>query len=371
MRHRPSVHRRWLMPLALSALVAGGVTWVTWPAVPLETASTLPDRAFDNRQPPPPDQPSPTGAAAPTPDSAPGAQAMATYRTPDSLGEQPFASSLAGTSIDGALRANANGDLIIDLGTRDFFDYFLNPVGEVPPEVALDRIRQLAENHLPPAAAKQAMAILAQYLEYKQRAVMLQSTPLDPARQQDPAYQQAMLRQAFTDLQQLRQTLFSADAHQAFFGLEEAYGEYTLAQIAIQQRDDLTPRAKEALINWHRSQLPTPLRQTEVHLQERQEQSRQRAEILRTATTPEGAGQKLVESGMAPDEAQDVTRYLKDRQAFQARFDQYQASLSHLNDAGLSEPDRAEQQTQLLEQYFPEPQQQTWARLKMLDSNAQ
>lgn len=370
MRHRPFKHRRWLAAIALSALVAGGAMWLSQPVGP--GASFANQVAAESSAPVKP-------GVEPDyrPESASGVrtdiQQTNTFNiassTPATLGPDPFAASLEGTEIDGALKADANGELIVDLETRDFFDYFLSTVGEVTPEEALDRIRTLAVNNLPPKAAQQSMALLDQYLNYKQQALALQNTALDPSRQNDPAYQQEMLDKAFTDLKQLRQAVFSPEAHRAFFGLEEAYGEYTLATLEIARRPNLSNEARRSLVAWHRNQLPEPLQRTERRLLESNEENRKRIEIMETASSPESAGQKLMDQGMSPEAATSVTSYLQERQDFDGRYEHYNNALAQLRNSGLADKDQAAQQAQLLNQYFPDNKQQTWARLKMLGSN--
>lgn len=370
MRHRQLQHRRWLVVIALSAIAAGGAIWWYPPGESTPVAFTdigASDVQTVSPGSSPQPQPGTTTGTTIVQDAAAAATVVA--QTPSTLGPDPFAASLEGTDIDGALKADANGALIVDLATRDFFDYFLGTVGEVSPDVALDRIRALAFDHLPRTAAEQAMALLDQYLDYKQQALALQATPLDPARQGDPAYQQQMLEKAFTDLKQLRRAVFSPDAHRAFFGMEEAYGEYTLATLEIARRTDLSDGAKTALIDWHRNQLPAPLLQTERRLLESNEENRQRIEIMKTAESPESAGQKLMDQGMSPEAAANVTAYLQEREDFDARYQQYSEALSQLKESGLADTDEAAQQARLLDQYFPDNKQHTWARLKMLGSN--
>ncbi len=371
MTQRAPRPRRWLAACVLPALVAGSAWWLYQPAPTAHTDArpALASPASTGGRAPSPSTPATSTAPSlalepPAPDDPVAA------RTPVSLGPEPFAGSLAGTDIDGALKANSTGDLIVDLETRDFFDYFLSAVGEVAPEQALDQIRTLATTSLPPAAAEQAMTLLDQYLAYKQQALALESAPLDPARQGDPDYQQQMLRQAFTDLKRLRQSVFSPEAHAAFFGLEEAYGEYTLDTLDIARRTDLSPSAKTALMAWHREQLPAPLRQTEQRLIESNQSNQQRIEIMTTASSPEQAGQQLREQGMSVEAATGVTDYLREREGFERRYQEYREALTHLQTAGLAEADLAAQRTRLLHQHFPDEQQQTWARLEMLASKA-
>lgn len=290
------------------------------------------------------------------------------HATPDSLGEEPFASSLKGTEIDGALKADANGNLIVDLSTRDFFDYFLNTVGEVSPETALAEIEALARGSLPPAAAEQALAVLDQYLDYKQQALAMGNQTLDPTRQQDPAYQLQMLKSALTDLKQLRRNAFDPATHQAFFGLEEAYGDYTLATIEIQQRDDLSADSKRTLMTYHREQLPEVIRNTETRMIQEQEIHQQRQEVIANASSPEQAGEQLSEMGVPEEQVTEVVNYLTERERFDDRYQQFEQELASLQSAGLSDDAMSTQRDQLLEQHFDSEQSRTWARLKALDT---
>ncbi|KPQ02903.1 lipase secretion chaperone [Marinobacter sp. HL-58] len=297
-------------------------------------------------------------------------QAPSTHRTPQSLGEKPFASSLAGTEIDGSLRADDNGNLIIDLETRDFFDYFLNTIGEVSPEKALDQIETLARDNLPEQAAEQALALLDQYLDYKDSALALGSQNLDPTRQSDPQYQLEMLKGALADMKQLRRNSFDASTHEAFFGLEEAYGDYTLASLDIQQRTDLSAESKATLQEWHRQQLPEVIRRTETRMIADGERIQQRQKALADTSSPEEAGRQLQALGVEPEQSAEVVGYLKEREQFDQRFDQYRQEVASLDQSGVAEEDRAAMESQLLEQHFEDEQSRTWARLRALESRS-
>ncbi len=355
--------RRWLFPGALSAILAGGAFWLvqspgTGPDTPTH-ATPEPTLASSTQAPDTP-TPKPSGPDAPSPEQ---------HRTPATLGPEGFAASLAGTEIDGSLRADSAGHLIVDLQTRDFFDYFLSTVGEVSPETAIAQIQQLARQHLPPQAAREAMELLDQYLAYKQAALEVLALPLDTARAHDPAYQYETMKRAFSELTQLRRSTFSPEAHAAFFGMEEAYSEYTLAAFALQQRDDLSDQSRQALMAWHREQLPEPLRATEQRLQADAELSQARVAIMDTSLPPETIRKELTALGMAPDEADDVLRYLDQQKTFDTRFTRYQQEARELSTEGLPEADRLAEQERLLERHFPNEQEQTWARLRLLDNS--
>lgn len=360
MKHQSTRKLRWPLPVALLAIMASSGLWY-WQAPDSEPR---PDPAETFASAPAVTPPAVTQASAPVPSNK-----EPPHQTPASLPDQNFARSLAGTDIDGALKADGNGELILDLGVRDFFDYFLSAVGEVSPEAAIGQIQSLARNYLPEPAASDAMVLLDQYLAYKQAALQLMQTELDPSRQHDPGYQLTALGDALSSLKQLRRSTFSPDAHQAFFGEEEAYSEYTLAAMSIQQREDLSDQGKQALIEWHRTQLPESLQATEQRLQSETREHQARLSALENTESPEAAGRKLVELGMDPESAEGVVSYLKQRESFDQQFSEFEQAVDAEDLEGLAGADRQKHKDALLEQYFPDEQSRTWARLRMLNQS--
>ena len=349
--------------LAVSLGAIGLGLWFNQPSTEPQPSTAASARPGDGTQTAAPASQKLTAAK---PDSVPPESVAA---TPREWTDQPFAPSLEGTEIDGQLRADANGDLIVDLEVKDFFDYFLNTVGQVPPEEALSAIQSMANNNLPDSAAKQAMALLDSNLEYKREALALSQVRLDPGRQSDPKYQVAQLRQALADLKAVRRNTMSPEAVEAFFGLEEAYGEYTVASIEIQQREDLSPEARNTLLQWQRQQLPEVIRRTETSLIDENKVSEARQQAIADADSPEDAGRKLQALGLDSSQADDVVSYLQEREEFDASFEDYQKALTKLETSGLAPEDQAEQQQALLEQYFSNEQTQTWAKLRQLSQS--
>lgn len=360
------LNKRLVIPLVIIVPVIALSIWILAdepePAGKAESTSTI---AAELTAAPPSEAKAPETGTANTEKSVP-----ASYRTPASLGEKPFASSLAGTNIDGSLRADSSGNLIIELETRDFFDYFLNTVGEVSPEKALAEIERLALENLPAQAAEQALALLDQYLTYKERALALGNQGLDPSRQHDPQYQLEVLKGALADLKQLRRNSFDASTHKAFFGLEEAYGDYTLASLDLQQRTDLSESTKTALQEWHRQQLPEVIRRTESRMMEDGELHQQRQKVLANAESPEDAGRQLRALGLDPDQTAEVVGYLEEREQFDQRFGQYRQELASLEQSGMADADLETMKSRLLKQHFDDEQSRTWARLRALETQS-
>ncbi len=363
-RTTPHTLKRALLPLALVIPIVGASIWLLQAERP---AGTTPSHATETTASRNTVSPSPRVAVPPA--SANDRNTLA-HATPRSLGENPYAPSLAGTDIDGRLRADADGNLVVELETRDFFDYFLNTIGEVPAERALSEIETLAYGHLPERAARQAMALLGRYLAYKDDMMAMGNRNLDPARQHDPAYQLETLKTALADLKALRRQSFSGHTHEAFFGLEEAYGDYTLASHDIRQRQDLSAEAKADLQVWHREQLPEVIRRTETRMLAEGERHQQRQQAIASAGSAKQAGERLRSLGVDEARINDVVGYLEERERFDDRFQDYQRARASVRASGLASEEAATQETRLLEEYFADEQTRTWARLRALDARS-
>ncbi len=182
----------------------------------------------------------------------------------------PLPPSFKGTQVDGTFQVDGAGNLLITDDIRRIFDYFLSAYGEESLQDSVKRLRAYVASQLPQPAQEQAQALLTQYLDYKRELVLLerdlpQMASLDALRNRESA------------VQALRARLFTAEAHQAFFGNEEAYNQFTLQRLAIQHNDKLDAAAKGAAMDQLRAGLPEALQesvlpqlQSELHVQTEQ-----------------------------------------------------------------------------------------------------
>lgn len=290
------------------------------------------------------------------------------FQTPSTFPNGPFAPSIEDTEIDGSLKADANGHLIIDLETRDMFDYFMNTVADVPPEVAIAELEKLARANLPESAVNQAMAVLAEYLLYKETALEYASQPLLPADQQDEQYQLRMLEESFERLKTIRRETMSSEAVDAFFGLEEAYGEFTLASIIIQQNADLTPEQMQMELQTQREKLPEVIRNTENRMVEEIETSKEINEVLLSDSRDSEVEAMLRNKGMDEEGINDALEYRQQQRQFEETYALYKKERDQVLSASLSEDDIANQKERLLQKYFETEQAQTQAKVKDLSS---
>ncbi|WP_051085270.1 lipase secretion chaperone [Hahella ganghwensis] len=292
--------------------------------------------------------------------SAEGFQSM----TPKKYEGEAFAGSLAGTDIDGQLRSDMAGNLIVSIEVKDFFDYFLNTVGEVTPEQALVEIERLARGHLPPAAAAQALELLDQYLEYKQAALQLMQQPLLPADQQTPEYHLSVLTQSLDQLKQIRRQVMNQEVVDAFFGMEEAYADYTLEKLAIQQNPDLTVEQKQQWLTEKRQQLPRELRVVDENLENSAVRAREATELLQTSTNEKVLRKELKSLSFSDHQIQDMVEHWQAQRQFETRYSEYMKQRELVMSSGLATKDQEKQVVMLREQFFPTEEELIQARLR-------
>ncbi|MBA1279501.1 MULTISPECIES: lipase secretion chaperone [Pseudomonadaceae] len=173
----------------------------------------------------------------------PTVQTQATRRLP---------ASFAGTEVDGRLRTDSHGELIIDGDIRRVFDYFLASIGEESIDASVTRLRRHVEEQLSQPAEGQALRLLGQYLDYKRQLLILEKDHVLLA-------DLNAMRERLSAVRLLRAGIFDDHVHQAFFGLDEASDSFTLERLAIRHDSTLDAAAKGAAIDRLRESLPADL----------------------------------------------------------------------------------------------------------------
>ncbi|MGM3387637.1 lipase secretion chaperone [Stutzerimonas stutzeri] len=254
--------------------------------------------------------------------------------------------SLSGTRVDGTLRTNSSGKLLVDREVRQVFDYFLSTFGEEPLKTSVARLRQHLETQLAQPARGQAFDLLGRYLDYRRQLLVLEQThPLKADLEG--------LRSRLHAAQQLRETLFSEEARRAFFADEEALDRFTLQRLAIRHDPQLDAAAKgEALDQLKRSLPPAMLDALTpaMHLELNQQTQALRA----TGGSPEAL--RALRQQLVGNEA---TRRLEkldlERQAWRTRLAGYQQEKARIERSrGLSQADKHTAITLLARERFDE-----------------
>lgn len=258
---------------------------------------------------------------------------------------------LQGTEVDGELRADSAGNLQLSLALRDYLDYFLSAADQAGLETVVDTMLADARGRLPEPALGQFIGLLGDYMDYKRASLALLQQPLSSAQQSTSDGQLVALQQAFEQLAQLRRVHFSSAAAEALFGAEEAYGRYTLDNLALMARSDLSEQGKAHAQERLRSQLPEAMRASE----ERQAQA-QAMQIQSEKLWQEGASEMQVRQLLAltydPPTIERLLSEQRNERAWQQRYAAYQQEHAGLQGSGLSAADQQREQQRLRQRLF-------------------
>ncbi|RBP53770.1 lipase secretion chaperone [Arenicella xantha] len=284
------------------------------------------------------------------------------YSTPRTHDQAVISASLHGTDIDGALQADASGKLILNIGIRDFFDYFLSTADELGAEAGIDEIVRYAQAYLPAQAQHDALDLLENYLRYKQFEFELQQTPITNASMTD-ADTLVILRESYAQLKAERAARFSVGANQALFGLEDEYAEFTLRTLEVGANESLNPEQKAQQTDLLLDSLPAELA-GDARQQQVQEATQK---TLQSALVSEQDDSEIYDLltayGYPADEADRVIEYRQQQRNFDTRYQQYRNTVSQLT---ADESVASDALDQLKQRFFVTPEEQTQAALRDL-----
>lgn len=250
-----------------------------------------------------------------------------------------FAPSLEGTTVDGELEADAEGNLVLSLRVKDLFDYFLSAVGQSSFEQAIAMIELYADDHLPPHAANQAKQLLKAYLAYREAAFELMEQPVALGAETSSSQYADVLEGGLTQLVQLRRKYLGETVADAFFRDEESYAQFTVSSLRVYDDQALSEQARAEKIELLRQQLPEALRQ---HDEEEQKQATAR-DVLQQAVAANLSDEELRDV-LAPyyskEAIEAVVTDQRQEQEFKYRFDTYLEEKGNIITSGLSEIDQ-------------------------------
>lgn len=262
--------------------------------------------------------------------------------------------SLKGTEVDGHLRADTQGNLLLDAGIRQMFDYYLSVVGEEDLQDIKARIAlYISRQDLPAAAKDQAWALLGHYLDYRQAMGSMQ-VPGNGASVAD-------LAQVVATRRQVRETWLGEAASQAFFGPEQAYDDYTLARMKVEEDQSLSDAAKQARIVQLQSELPQEV-QDVLQQAVQPVEAAQQVDAMRAQGASDADIQAWRTDRFGAEAAERLQALDSERVAWQGRYDDYQQQRQEIEQAGLSAKDKDAQITALRNRLFaPEEQKRVSA----------
>lgn len=283
-----------------------------------------------------------------------GAAPVAAPAPPAADGSAPAASelpalpaSLRGTEVDGGLVVDARGRFTPTPDAIALFDYFLSATGEEP--LATIRARIVAEirRRLAPAAARDAEALLDQYLAYRDAARELFESGAG----------ELPLARRIQRIRELRRGIFGAEVARVLFGEEEARWFVEVERRRVASDPDLTPEERTDRLAALDEELPADVRETRratlAALRLRRDEARLREQ---------GAGpaeiQALREERFGPEAAARLAALDAQRAAWAARLARYREARDELlaEEAEAPAPERAARLEALRAEHFQGPE---------------
>lgn len=269
--------------------------------------------------------------------SATGVQAFAAR----GAGLGPLPASLADTEVDGELRADADGHLVVNIGVRRTFDYFLSTLGEESLEVIKARIAAWLVEKLPPLAAQEAWQLLLNYLSYQDA---LSQLPVHERTEKG-------VREAIKVRQQLRSVWLGPDVAEAFFGFEDALDNFTLARLGVMEDQTLSDEQKQQRIELLSQELPPEVRQAREQASAPVRLSEQ-VQALREQGGSEAEVRALREQTLGVAAADRLEQLDQERLAWQRRYDRYQQRRAAILGSGLAPSDQQAALAMLQQEMF-------------------
>lgn len=160
-----------------------------------------------------------------------------------------------GGEVVGDLHVDAEGRFVASPDALRLFDAFLSAYGKEGEELIVGRIHAEIARRLPPAAAADARALLAQYLRYRdaERALPVAGTG---ASADDLEAELAQVRA-------LRREVFGAVRAEALFADDERVAEVAIARRRVLDDPTLSPRDRIARLAELQERLPETARRAD------------------------------------------------------------------------------------------------------------
>ena len=262
----------------------------------------------------------------------PGPAPRAAEPAPASDTTRVAASSLAGTTPDGAATASADNALVLDPALIRLFDYYLTTVGERPLSAIQAQVEHDLDGRLAPLAARQAKDLFARYLQFK-TALKAQRPARPGARSVDT------LREGLRMMLALRAAYFSDAESQALFGPQDAEASAALERMAIEQDPALDAQQRRERLAALDARLPASVRADReaplavVHLEEAAQQ-------IRAQGGSEDDVYRMRAAATSPEAANRLADVDRDEAAWKARIAAYQAQRGAVLAAPGSDADR-------------------------------
>lgn len=246
--------------------------------------------------------------------------------------------SLQGSEVDGGISL-VNGRIQANLDLRRMFDYFLTALGEMDVAQIRTWLAAHVRERYGESVLAEALSLFDRYVELGQASATADLASLDH-------------RERLAVLKALRQKLLGPDVARAFYADEEAYLEYSLDRMALQQDTSLSAAEREQALADLEATLPAAIRDSIHHATLGVVAEEQTREL--DARGADAATRQAEREALVGKEAADRLAALDQQRAlWDQRVADYKTAHARIQATpGLSAEARRQQVEQLLSQRF-------------------
>lgn len=268
----------------------------------------------------------------------------------------PLPPSLQGSGHGVTLRADAQGNLLLQSDLLHLFDFYLAGREEEGLDKVLTRIHQDLAAQLQGNALDQARDLLRRYVDYR---IALQNLP------EANALDAGALRQRLDALNAVRQQYFSAEEYAQFFARDNAEDEYMVQRLALSQQDGLSEEQRQQAVAELELQLPEDVRAVRA-------ESMRHGDLYAATQAMQERGasaeeiRQLREQQLGSEAADALAELDRQQAAWKQRLADYASERNRLRSAGLSESELQSALAELQASRFDELERK---RVQALDAD--
>ena len=268
--------------------------------------------------------------------------------THDSVKEfsKPLPVSLEGIDLNIELPVDSDGNLIVGMILKDFFEIYLSAMGEEELEDILLRIQSAMNQQLTSPALEQGYEALKRFIDYKVELANLEQQEANP-----DLSELDKIRQQKEILAAIQQDYFSPTEADAFFAAEAQYDAFMLEHLTIQKNESLTLEEKQELTQALAESLPDEIRQGREAAMVPANVYEQAVNMKANGESKEAIYQMRSET-LGDEAAQALAQLDNEREVWNQRLEGFQAQYQAIQSSGMSEQDAVVEINALLGREF-------------------
>lgn len=246
---------------------------------------------------------------------------------------KPLPVSLEGIDLNIELPVDSEGNLIVGMILKDFFEIYLSATGEEELEDILLRIQSAMNQQLTSPALEQGYEALKRFIDYKVELANLEQQEANP-----DLSELDNIRQQKEILAAIQQDYFSPAEADAFFAAEAEYDAFMLEHLTIQQNENLTLEEKQAQTLALAESLPDEIKQGREAAMAPANVYEQAVNMKANGESNEAIYQMRSET-LGDEAAQALAQLDNEREVWNQRLESFQAQYQAIQSSGMSEQD--------------------------------